>query len=208
MKRVLTAVFFLVASSSYLAAQSPVNFGVKIGGNFADVSWDTDIEGVEFDDVKRQFGFVVGGFVRFNLGKISIQPELLYSQKRFKDETEIEGEYTVNDIDIPVLVGVDLVDQGPVRLRVVAGPIVSVKASAKIDYADGSIVVDENEAYESARFGFAAGLSLDITKLVFDLRFNGQFSNTFDPEAILGPGETDLSSKANWIQATVGFKFL
>lgn len=206
MKKLLF-VLVLVGAVTLANAQSPINVGVKIGGNFANIDLESSDPSFDAGDLKSQFGFVGGGFVRINLGKISIQPEVLYSQKKFKEEAEgFTTEYTLNELDVPVLIGYDLVDAKLVKLRLMAGPVASINLSNEIGGGDVDISGDEvDELFESARFGYSVGLSLDVTKLTFDLRYNGSFSDTFDPEQI---GLNDLKSTTSWISATVGFKFL
>lgn len=202
MKRSLVLALPAVFLAASLYAQSPINVGVKIGANLANVNLEETDPDVTINELKSQVGIVAGGFVRINLGKISIQPEILYSQKKLKDEEGgITTEYTSNEIDIPVLLGVDLIDAKVVKLRLMAGPQASLNLSNEITDFDG----DVDELYESARFGFAAGVSLDVTKLTFDLRYNGSFGDVFDPEQF---GVQGLESNANWVQFTVGFKFI
>ena len=217
MKRILVLALALPAVflAASLYAQSPINVGVKLGGNFTGVEFDVNNPDAALGDDSRQFGFVGGAFVRLNLGKISIQPELLYSQKKFETEENVNSgapafEFTSSELDIPVLVGIDLIDAKVVRLRLVAGPMVSFSVSNSVDIATSGVQLNTDDifSWEEAKFGYAAGVSLDVTKLTFDLRYNGQFGDQFDPSTFQNALGSSLETSANWIQLTVGFKFI
>lgn len=202
MKRSVLTLLFVAAAFSFAAAQSPINVGIKAGANFSNINLDG--EGVTDEDFKSQVGLVAGGFVRINLGKLSIQPEVLYSQKKFKKEADgFTDEYTLNEVDVPVLLGIKLVDAAVVKLRLVAGPMFSFNVDSKVDASDGSEFSED--IWEDAKIGYAAGLSLDVTKITIDVRYNGQFSDTFDSSQF---GVDDFESSTGWFQVTVGFKFI
>jgi Outer membrane protein beta-barrel domain len=199
----------LVGAATLANAQSPINVGIKAGVNLSTININSDVDGFEDVNIDGGLGLVAGGFVRINLGKISIQPEVLYSQKKFSEPGEngdSEIEYTINEIDVPVLIGIDLVDAKVFKLRLVGGPMISLNIDNKIESGDFSFSSDElDNAFEEAKFGYVVGLSADVTKLTFDLRYNGQLSDTFSDDFT---GTSDITTKTSWVQFTVGFKFL
>jgi hypothetical protein len=103
----------LVAAAAPAAHAQGVRFGVKAGANLSNLSGDL----VNQDQYKNRFGFQGGIMVNFGLGDIiSIQPEVLYSQKGFKyadqqftvlnNTFRNTGGVRYDYIDVPVLVRV------------------------------------------------------------------------------------------------------
>jgi hypothetical protein len=103
----------LVAAVAPAAHAQGIRFGVKAGANLSNLSGDL----VNQDQYKNRFGFQGGVMVNFGLSDIiSIQPEVLYSQKGFK---YADQQYTVlgntfrntgnvryDYLDVPILVRV------------------------------------------------------------------------------------------------------
>jgi len=115
MKKLLlsAAAALLVAAAAPAAHAQGVRFGVKAGANLSNLSGDL----VNQDQYKNRFGFQGGVMVNFGLGDIvSIQPEVLYSQKGFRyADQEIRflgntyrntGNVRYDYLDVPVLVRV------------------------------------------------------------------------------------------------------
>lgn len=120
----------------------------------------------------------VGAFARLKVLGFYVQPEVTVS--------------SLKDLDIPVMFGMKL---GP--LRGMAGPYVRM--------AFDSEAVNDNGAREtmlqSARYGYQAGLGLDVGRIVIDLRYEGTFAgngvtvlgedrpfDTGDPQILLSLG--------------------
>ena len=111
MKKLLlsAAAALLVAAAAPAAHAQGVRFGVKAGANLSNLSGDL----VNQDQYNNRWGFQGGVMVNFGLGDIvSIQPEVLYSQKGFKyadqqfGNVRNTGSVRYNYIDVPVLVRV------------------------------------------------------------------------------------------------------
>ena len=103
----------LVAAVAPAAHAQGVRFGVKAGANLSNLSGDL----VNQDQYKNRWGFQGGIMVNFGLGDIvSIQPEVLYSQKGFKyadqqftvlgNTYRNTGNVRYDYLDVPVLVRV------------------------------------------------------------------------------------------------------
>ena len=116
-------ILFILISSTALHAQS--TFGVKAGLNYGDNGK------IEFTDVtragedvmetkgKNKVGYHLGVFYRAELTSFYIRPELLYTKTKSSYEyNEEDAEYNISKLDLPVLVGLELL--GP--LHVFAGP--------------------------------------------------------------------------------------
>lgn len=96
MKKIISLFLLLSSVTSF----SQIQVGPKAGVNISNANgWDSP-------NVKTSslIGFHVGGFVAFKLGKLYIQPELLYSTQGFKiDSTGTEHDYKLNYVNIPVM---------------------------------------------------------------------------------------------------------
>jgi hypothetical protein len=113
-KLLLSAAVALGAVAAAPAAHAQgLRFGVKAGANLSNLAGDL----VNQDQYKNRFGFQGGVMLNFGLGDIlSIQPEVLYSQKGFKyaDEQYTSplgtyrntGNVRYDYLDVPILVRV------------------------------------------------------------------------------------------------------
>lgn len=115
MKKLLlsAAVALLAAAAAPSAHAQGLRFGVKAGANLSNLAGDL----VNQDQYKNRWGFQGGVMLNFGLGDIlSIQPEVLYSQKGFKyADQQITspigtfrntGSVRYDYLDVPVLVRV------------------------------------------------------------------------------------------------------
>ncbi len=115
MKKLLlsAAVALLAAAAAPSAHAQGLRFGVKAGANLSNLAGDL----VNQDQYKNRWGFQGGVMLNFGLGDIlSIQPEVLYSQKGFKyaDQQVTSpigtfrntGSVRYDYLDVPVLVRV------------------------------------------------------------------------------------------------------
>lgn len=115
MKKLLLSagVALLAAAAAPTAHAQGIRFGVKAGANLSNLAGDL----VNQDQYKNRWGFQGGVMVNFGLGDIvSIQPEVLYSQKGFKyadnqftllgSTYRNTGSVRYDYLDVPVLVRV------------------------------------------------------------------------------------------------------
>ena len=76
MKKIILSLALLAGFASTASAQTGVRYGIKGGYNLATFS------GPDSKSSEYKSGFSAGGFLNFGVADIiSIQPELLYSQK-------------------------------------------------------------------------------------------------------------------------------
>lgn len=106
----------------------------------------------------------IGAFARLKLLGFYFQPEVLVT--------------SLNDLDIPLMFGTKL---GPARLM--AGPYIRMAF-------DRDVFTDPQERQtmlESAKYGYQAGLGLDLGKrLIIDLRYEGNFTTFGTSANVLG----------------------
>lgn len=143
MKRLVLAAAMLLMGS---LAQAQT-YGIKGGVNFANF---TGNDADAFDGITS---FHVGAIMEFNiLDRVTLQPELLYSQQG----AEVDGDkYKVNYVTLPVMVEFDI--DGSLSLH--AGPQFALLASESED-----VLAAEAENYD---FGIAAGLEYEVANGFF-----------------------------------------
>jgi hypothetical protein len=168
MKKFILSLGLLAGITGVANAQTGIRFGVKAGANYSTFSAD-DTEGIE-----SKIGLHAGAFANFGLSDmISIQPEVLYSQKGAQFEENSDVKYKLNYIDIPVMVKVNA--DG---LFFEAGPQLGILAGAKL--TDGDTDVDIKEAHQTIDFGYAVGLGYQLESgPMIGLRYNGGITNVF-----------------------------
>jgi hypothetical protein len=168
MKRLVPGILVLVlAAVAATPAHAGVAFGVKGGISVSQVQAD-------LFDTNNRTGFVGGVYGAFDLTPvIGIQPELLFVRKGARllsTDVTIGGIHLgaekltldVDYVEVPVLLRFAVPTAGPVGLRLLAGPVASIKANEQlsagglIDYSYSS-----NEI-KSADFGIAAGAAVAI----------------------------------------------
>lgn len=178
-------------------AQS-IKYGVKAGASL------TNVTGSDSGDLANKFGFNGGVLANFGLNDMfSIQPEVLYSMKGFKDKNDDSNHANLDYIDIPVLVKVAT---GATGLFFEAGPQVGFLTSAKV--TAGPLSVDFKDYFNSVDFGYAAGIGFQAASgPMVGLRYNGGLTNIGKNGTINGFQVSSGNAKNSAFQLYVGFLF-
>lgn len=194
-------------------------------------------------DIKSSFSnhFTAGIFARFTIGKFYIQPEALYlstsnifsltatgtpSDNIFNLPTDAEIKLTLNtmDLQVPILLGFNILDIKILTLRAQVGPTMNFTLHSKTvfdnKYSLNGVehVIDDNTTDErfnpkSITWGLQAGLGIDLLKrITLDINYNFGLSGILKNLDGTVMGNTfDLSkidkSKENIFMVTVGIKF-
>ncbi len=194
-------------------------------------------------DIKSSFSnhFTAGIFARFTIGKFYIQPEVLYlstsnifsltatgtpSDNIFNLPTDAEIKLTLNtmDLQVPILLGFNILDIKILTLRAQVGPTMNFTLHSKTvfdnKYSLNGVehVIDDNTTDErfnpkSITWGLQAGLGIDLLKrITLDINYNFGLSGILNKLDGTVMGNTfDLSkidkSKENIFMVTVGIKF-
>ena len=186
-------IFIAVLLLSFTAANAQLNFGIKAGYNspltFDNVS-SVGNGGYDLSSVKSEMwnNFHAGLFARVFFGKmIYIQPELLYSiqKKEYKigitdalnpSGITLDKFANVSTVDVPLLVGVKLIDLKIVNLRVFAGPKLRFNAGSSLDFKnvtggtfDTSTLLTD---VKKAQVGLEVGAGVDVLMFALDARYN------------------------------------
>jgi opacity protein-like surface antigen len=176
------------------AAQAQSGIGIRGGANMSNLSGDLRNE----DNFENKWGF--HGGITYNIGIVdnffSIQPELLYSQKGFKNaDTEFvvggvnykrTGKVNYNYLDLPVMAKIKA---GPLYFE--AGPqasyLLGVNNETKT-YLDGNLQSTsrdekDKEGLKEFEFGYGAGVGFALgNSLNLGVRYNGSFSDFVDED--------------------------
>ncbi len=167
-------------------AQSPLTFGPKVGFNYSTLVLKKNADEVTSD----YFAGVAGGaFVRINLGKVYLQPEVYLNGKgadvRFSNDNtdpnmgEVNGKVRLTALDMPVLLGYKIIDAKVFNLRMMGGPVVSwVLKENRNDLK--VFEPDAYESYNSRNIGFQAGLGIDIANITIDARYEAGLNQIKD----------------------------
>ena len=215
MKKLSFAAAALLGAGLATSAQAQtVRVGLKAGANLSNLSGNLANQ----DQYSNKFGFVGGAVL--NVGVVhdllSIQPEVLFSQKGFKyaDNTytvlgntyKYGGNRTYNYIDVPVLLKVKA---GGLFFE--AGPqysyLLNVRDNSTTTYngsTTGNASATQNlDHVNRNEIGYAAGLGFEASSGVFlDVRYNGSFTDF----AKDGYSDSNLRNARNSVfQATLGF---
>ena len=200
-KLILFATLFFVT----LTVSAQVKFGVKAGLSTAGIGGKDFVqEDLTLKLKNANYGMHFGAFLRAKAGLVYIQPEVTfnslnaeYALEDLSGSSIFKEKYT--NLDVPVLVGLKL---GPLRLG--AGPVghINISKSSNLNN-DGGIV---SQDYKKLTFGYQTGLGLDIWRLNFDLRYEGNF-NKVGNHIELGGTQVNLSENGNRMTFSVGYTF-
>lgn len=144
------------------------NIGPKIGATFSKFSTD---ENQINEEIKNTFHF--GAFARLGK-KVYFQPELVIMSRRgmLKDVNLIgsSSSIKINTIDIPLLLGVKVIDVKAANVRVMAGPVASLAINKTVDNHDWDEAIT-NDDIRSANWGLQFGAGVDLLVFTIDLRY-------------------------------------
>jgi len=190
-KLILSAVICLFSTALFAQLSSPISLGVHAG--LVSTKVDTKIPDASTVKDNAENGMMLGAFLRINLNKWYLQPELNYVSR--KSEVVVDGvdfDIKRKSLDIPMLLGYKVVKLPAFKLRAFGGPV----ASFNIDDSFKSTLGDVDEDFEGAVWNAKLGAGVDVWKLTLDVDY--EF------------GLTDVSSeflkKNKMFNVTLGFK--
>lgn len=194
-------------------AQGELSFGVKAGVNFASIGGDFT------DNYGGRTGYHVGVLAEIPLvGKLSFQPELLYSQQGSKNNTtHTDGpsiETRLDYINMPLLAEYNIIK----GLSIMAGPQLGILVSAENEI--------RGSGFEGEFFHAVEGIDDKISKLdlgigigaeyklpfgvFFQMRYVFGLSNVNDKSSnmVLGYSYLDnVKNQNNVFQISAGYTF-
>lgn len=165
-KRYLAALFLgilTVLASQPVRAQS--EFGIRAGVNFANFYDHPD--NVNPDS---RTGLMIGSYFRYNIpfSPLSIQPEVLYSQKGFESgNATLKLDY----LEIPVLAKYYFAP-GRITPHIIAGPYVGFVVNNELSGNGITLVVNDAQTDYGGVVGVGADMLLGLTKLNLGVRYS------------------------------------
>lgn len=159
------AILVIVALSIYdiTAKAQGIEGGIKAGLNTSKIS-------THVDDYTPQTvnGYQFGAFARINLGSFYIQPEAYYNSKGGEYIDKIRpstiNSFNLNSVDVPALIGLKIINQEALNLRVMGGPVVSFLTDKSVK----GQFTEEN--LENSLFSWQYGAGIDFMFLSLDVR--------------------------------------
>lgn len=182
MKKLFTLICVLTLTAAFgfseVAAQP--GFGLRGGLNIANLN--------NVDDADSRTGFMGGAYINVPvpMSPVSIQPELLYTQKGAEASETFGGEtVTVTNkldyVEIPVLAKFSFAP-GPVTPHVYFGPYLAINVSAELEAEGGgqSSSEDIKDAVKDTDFGVVVGAEVDISKFNVGVRYGAGLTEIYE----------------------------
>jgi opacity protein-like surface antigen len=210
-RRLILFFCLLLSAEAFAQSLTPVNIGIKVGANYSTlIRQDRNLS------ADYRLGYVGGAFARFNINKLYLQPEVVVSSKNTHIRTSATSDYTypanpvrtsttvqLNSVDIPLLVGLKLVETDQFNLRVMAGPLASIVFDSKGLEGLVSSETPVQDAYNRSIWGYQAGIGADLGNITLDVVYESSFNEAYNLSRYnLGKPKNGL------FMFTVGFKFL
>lgn len=192
----------LLLVASQIVAQPSFNFGAKAGINFSKITEDS----YEFSSesiVKMH----VGAFARYG-GLLYVQPEAYFSSKssNMASRDGTDTKFELNDLDIPILLGIKLFKRKNMNLRIMAGPVFCFVVSKNIDYESRLYSPFDVQNIKDYYTGYQYGASVDFGKLSLDARMENGINNVYEPHGASYRTDGFSDSKSNTFMLTFGYR--
>jgi hypothetical protein len=187
-------------------SRGKVNLGIKGGINYSN-NYDSDDK--DFT-AENKVGFAGGVFFAIPIGKfVGVQPEILYSQKGYKQSgVFLGGNYeltrTTDYLDIPLLLSIK-----PAKfITIQAGPQFSYLLKQKDVFTNPLSTIEQENEFKNDKIrknilGVVGGFDFNLNKVVLGLRAGLDIQNNN------GDGtSTNPRYRNAWSQATLGLRIL
>ena len=189
MKRILFSTLFLFF---VMIASAQFNLGLKAGYNssLSLNNLNSLSEGsYDLGNVKAEMwnNFQAGAFARVFINKFYIQPEVLYSiqKKEFDIKNVIIGDadpknvntyMDISSVQVPVYLGLKLLDMKVANLRVFAGPKFIMNSGSKLEYknltSEEVSASDLAQDFKDSQIDLEAGVGVDVLMFALDAKLN------------------------------------
>lgn len=209
--------FFLLAMMTFAlnsADAQLLKYGLRVGGGTTSVDAEPQNVFSPSDSVlmtlsSSHFGFHVGGFARVTVKDFFFQPEVLFNT-RGHDYTiyDLDGnlervaEDRFTTLDLPLIVGYKFSS-----LRFQAGPVGSMtltNSNELVEYFQEQ--EDLVSTLQGFNWGWQAGLGLDISKFMIDIKYEGNFQRVGNDITIDG-NTYNFDGRTNRFIVTFGYSF-
>lgn len=202
------AVLFLTFLAFALGTQAQIDLGPKIGYTTTKLSVD---QSNITTDLKNNFLF--GAFVRLGK-KVYIQPEInwytsggVFKRPTIGSLSPFEQEIKMRNIQIPVFIGVRLLDLKLISLRAAAGPTANIVMNKTIESNQGSGYIDpiKEADINNLNWGFQFGAGVDVLMFTLDVQYMLGLNNVIG-DVKVGGESIKFDSKKNGFVVSLGWK--
>ena len=199
----LIAAVLMMSGATFAGGGFDIAIGPKVGYQTAKLSYQKA-------EIKSDFTnhFTAGLFGRVTIGKVYVQPEVLYfktsnvfdasvkgveSNNLFNLPTGANVNLTLNqmNLQVPIMIGINVIDLDLITLRAQAGPTANfvLKSQTLFDktYSVGeqrqeipNVTTDENFDTKTIAWGVQAGVGVDVWRLTLDINYNFGLSKMFE----------------------------
>ncbi len=208
MRKILLVNLLLI---SFLTTQyGQLEFGFRGGIHSIDLHKNSNLsplsdESVRLNFAESNYGYQFGLYTRLHIVGLFIEPGvMLHSTQVNYSIEDVEGlnidsvEDNFTNLDIPVMVGLKLG-----LIRIFTGPV----AHLHLDKASDIINIPAySDRFDSSTLGFQAGVGVDIWKLRFEAKYEGNLSR-YGNEISIGDESFALDKRPSRVIANIGFKF-
>ncbi|MDR1860323.1 MAG: PorT family protein [Bacteroidales bacterium] len=169
----LAAALLLGSMSAF--AELPVKIGLK--GGYSSSKLTTKLS-QEYKNGNLS-SYHVGAALRFNIKNFYVQPEGYFTSKGGKLSLSNQDavKFDTKMIDVPLLLGVKLLNLKVANLRLNAGPVFSFVTDKKI--TDPQNTAQFNKDNIKNTWGLQYGLGVDVLKFSLDVRLERGFSDLY-----------------------------
>jgi len=206
MKNLLASV--LIFFMTFYGLHAQLTYGFRGGINSSNVKLDiARIGNYSFDYARSGLGFHAGGILQWKISDFFVQPEVLFTSARadvrltihdFVAPDTVNGEQRFNRIDIPLIAGYKL---GPVKLQ--TGPVLIMSLGSNSKLLDDYNIRQE---FSPVTVGYQFGLGVELTSLLLDLKYEGNFGYSGNGINING-SPYEMQQWTNQIILSLGFLF-
>ncbi len=212
-KLILTFALMTALLSTYAQGNMTFDLGVKGSINSTKITTDNaTVEGYTFDDFKSdaKMGYNLGLFARLGGERIYLQPELLYCVRKgendFSSPTGGASNQTfkLKTIQVPVLLGFNLIDLRLVSIHAFTGPAMSFILNSS-DIESNLPKFDPNN-FKNNIWDWQLGAGVDMGPIVFDIRYEWALTDYSDGN--FSPSKIGFVNKGNVLTFSLGLKFM
>jgi hypothetical protein len=211
MKKIIFTVTLL--SIVILSFGQSFDLGIKGGFNSTKITSISDLQDYTIDDFTSDLsgGYDIGAFARIGGKRIYLQPELLYSLKNGETQIQLspdEGgnpvkvnqDINLKAIQIPLLVGIKLINLKLASIRAFTGPAMSIVLDGS-ESSIGNQIIDgfKPDQLEKNIWDWQLGGGVDIGSFTFDVRYAWGITNITD-------SDYNFENKGNTLAFSVGLK--
>lgn len=205
-KTILTITLMTMVLSTF--AIGPFTLGLKAGINSTKITTDNySVGNLTYSNFKSdaKSGFNLGAFARLGT-KVYLQPELLYcvrnGQSTSTSGSTTSQSYKLKTIQIPVLLGMKLIDLKLASLRAFTGPAMSFVMTGNTFASNVNNVDPKN--FKNNIWDWQLGAGVDVGMFTVDVRYEWGLSNTSEGNV----SKVGFVNKGNTLTFSLGFKFI